>query len=350
MVTSGRTAWEHGPVLVNRASLLDSVTRLHELADLAIPFAIRVVCELGLADLLLSGPRTAADLAAAAGAHAPTVNRMLRALASRGLFTEVEPGVFALTPAAELLTSRHALSLRGAYPLLTSNFDAWAQLDHSVRTGEPAFEHAFGQRYYEFLAEAPEDAERFAGNQEAGERLEIRALARAYPWSELRTLVDVGGGSGTFLAALLTRHPAMRGVLMELPDMATRAAARLRAAGVADRCEVVAASFLDTMPEGADGYMLKRVLFECDDRRAAHLLSRIRRAMPPHGRLLLLDPLVEPGDEFSPSKIYDLLSLVMTGGRARYKEEIERLFDDAGLRLTDLRPTQMFPVIEARPT
>lgn len=333
---------------VERSRLIDSVTRLHELADLVIPLAIRVVCELGLADLLVSGPRSAADLAAAAGAHAPTLNRMLRALASRGVFTEVDPGVFALTPAAALLTRRHALSLRGAYPLFTSNFDAWAHLDHSVRTGEPAFEHVFGRGYYDYLADTPDDAERFAGNQQAGDRLEIRALVRVYPWSEMRTLVDVAGGSGTFLAALLTRHPAMRGVLLELPDMATRAAAQLQAAGVADRCEVVAGSFLETMPEGADGYMLKRVLFECDDRRAAHLLTRIRRVMPPHGRLLVLDPLIQPGDDFSPSKIYDLLSLVMTGGRARYREEIERLLDDAGLRLTEVLPTRVFPVIEAR--
>jgi hypothetical protein len=335
---------------VEQPRLIDSVSRLHELADLVIPFAIRMVCELGLADLLVSGPRTAEDLAAETGTHAPTLNRMLRALASKGIFSEVGPGEFALTPSAELLADRHPLSVRSAYPLFTANFDAWARLDHSLQTGRPAFEHVFGEPYYDYLDHTPEDAERFAGNQRAGDRLEIRALLSAHPWAELRTLVDVGGGSGAFLAALLARHPAMRGVLLELPYMAAMAVERLDAAGLAGRCEVVAGSFLETMPEGADGYVLKRVLFECDDERAARLLARVRRAMPAHGRLLLLDPLVEPGNEFSPSKVYDLLSLVMTGGRTRYREEVERLLDGAGLRLASVTPTRMFPIIEARPS
>jgi O-methyltransferase domain len=336
-------------VPVERPTLIDSVNRLQELADLVIPFAIRIVCELGLADLLVAGPRSAVDLAAETGSHAPTLHRMLRALASRDVFTEVEPGMFALTPAAELLTSRHPLSVRSAYPLFTANFDAWAHIDHSVATGLPAFEHVHGHPYYEYLAETPYDAERFAGNQRAGDRLEIRALLRAYPWAELGTVVDVGGGSGAFLAALLARNPELRGVLLELPYMAPRAVEHLRAAGVAERCEVVAGSFVETMPEGAGGYVLKRVLFECDDDRAARLLAAIRHAIPARGRLLVLDPLVEPGNDFSPSKVYDLLSLVMTGGRARYREEIEALLADAGFRLTDVRQTQMFPVIEARP-
>ena len=332
-----------------RLSAIDAVARLSELADLVIPFAIRIACELGLADRLVAGPRTADDLAAEAGVHAPTLRRMLRALASRGIFTEVRPGEFGLTPAAELLGGRHPLSVRDAYPLFTVNFDAWARLDHSLRTGRPAFEHVHGETYYDYLGHAPDDAERFAANQRAGDRLEIRALLRAYPWDGLCTLVDVGGGSGAFLAALLARHPAMRGVLLELPYMAAMAADRLRAAGLTERCEVVAGSFLETMPAGADAYVLKRVLFECDDERAACLLAAIRRALPAQGRVLVLDPLVEPGNEFSPSKVYDLLSLVMTGGRARYREEIEALLRDAGLRLTGVWPTRMFPVVEARP-
>jgi hypothetical protein len=332
-----------------RLSTIDAISRLQELADLVTPFAIRIACELGLADRLAAGPRTADDLAAEAGVHAPTLRRMMRALAARGIFSEVRPGEFALTPDAELLGSRHPLSVRDAYPLFTVNFDAWAGLDHSIRTGRPAFEHVHGEAYYDYLDHAPEDAERFAANQRAGDRLEIRAMVRAYPWDQLRTVVDVGGGSGAFLAALLARHPAMRGVLLDLPYMAARATERLRTGDLADRCEVVAGSFLETMPAGADAYILKRVLFECDDERAARLLAAVREAMPARGRLLVLDPLVEPGNEFSPSKTYDLLSLVMTGGRSRYREEIEGLLHEAGLRLTGVWPTQMFPVIEARP-
>ncbi len=289
--------------------LVESVSRLQELADLVIPFAIRVVCDLGLADELVAGPRPVADLAAATGTHAPTLRRLLRALASKEIFTEVETDRFGLTPLAELLTSRHPLSVRGAYPLLSANFDAWSRLEHTVRTGRPAFDHVFGMGYYDHLAVTPYDCERFVANQQAGDRLEI----------------------------------------VELPHMAARAAEHLERAGVAGRCEVVAGSFLETMPAGAGGYVLKRVLFECDDERARALLGGIRRALPETGRVLVLDPLVEPGNEFSPSKVYDLLSLVMTGGRARYREEIEALLRDAGLQLTRVVPTQMFPIVEARP-
>ena len=340
--------WQHGPVSSPAPRLLDALSRLQELADLAVPFALRIACELRLADHLLEGPRTAEELAAATGSHAPSLRRTLRALASRGIFTELEPGRFGLTPLAELLTSQHPLSVRSAYPLFAVNFDAWSQLEHSLRTGEPAFEHVFGLGYYEYLAGNPHDSERFVGNQQAGDRLEVRALVRAYPWGELRSLVDVGGGSGSFLAALLARHPALQGTLVELPHMASAAAELLAAAGLAERCRVLAASFLEVMPEGADAYVLKRVLFECDDRRAAELLLRIRRALPPGGRVLVLDPVLEPGNDFSPSKVYDLLSLVMTGGRARYREEIEALLREAGLELTAELPTLMFPILEAR--
>jgi SAM-dependent methyltransferase len=335
---------ESGAIAAN-----DPALRLQELADLATPFAIRAACDLRLADHLAAGPRPVEELAAATGTDAGALRRLLRALAARGVFAEVETGCFGLTPLSELLTSRHPLSRRGAYTLLAASFDAWSRLDHSLRTGRPAFEHHFGLRYHEHLADTPEDAERFAGTQQAGERLEARALLGAYPWAELDTVVDVGGGTGTFLAALLARHRSLRGMLVELPHLAARAARELERAGVSERSQVVAGDFLQDLPVGAGGYVLKRVLVECEDDLAAHLLARVRRALPAEGRLLVLDPVLEPGDGYRPSQAYDLVCLVLTGGRARRREEIERLLRDAGLEPTAFVPTRVFPIIEARP-
>lgn len=328
---------------------VDDAVRLCELADLATPFAIRAACDLRLADLLVDGPRPVQELAAAAGTDCGALRLLLRALAAAGVFAEVEPGRFGLTPLSELLTSRHPLSRRAAYTLLAAAFDAWACLDHSLRTGRPAFDHVFGRRYHDHLAETPEDAERYAGTQQAGERLEARALLGAYPWAELDTVVDVGGGTGTFLAALLARHRSLRGMLVELPHLAARAARELERAGVADRSQVVAGDFLEDLPVGAGGYVLKRVLVECEDDVAARLLERVRRVLPAEGRLLVLDPLLEPGDGYRPSQTYDLVCLVLTGGRTRRREEIERLLRAAGLRPTAFVPTRVFPIIEARP-
>ena len=333
-----------------RANLVDSIFRVQELADYIVPFAIRVVCDLGVADLLVDGPRPVEELAAATGAHAPSLHRTLRALGCKGIFAEVEPGRFALTPLAELFRSDHPLSLRGAYPLLAANFEAWARFDYTVRTGKPAFDHVHGRRYYDYLADAPYDSERFDDIQTAGTRLELRAMLRVYDWGRFDTVVDIGGGNGAFLAGLLTRRPGLRGILLELPDVAERAGAVIERAGVADRCEVVAGSFFDTMPEGADAYLLKRVLYDWDDEEAAALLRRIRAAARDDSTLLVLDPVIEPGNDFDPGKIYDLLSMTMLGGRARSRDELAELFAASGFELTQVIATDMFPVVEGRPS
>lgn len=326
-----------------------SYMRLTELADYIVPFALRVVCDLGVADHLVAGPRPIGELAAATGSDPSSLRRVLRALACRGVFTETETDVFGLTALAEPLRTDHPLSLRAAYPLLAGDVTAWAHFDHSVRTGEPSFDHAHGQSYWDYLTEHPDELRRFNASQQAATRLELRTLLPAYEWTDLRTVVDVGGGNGAFLAGLLARHRHLTGVLFDQPDMAAQAAGVLAEAGVTDRCETRGGSFFDEVPAGADAYLLKRILYGWDDDRAVRLLQTVRAGMKDDSRLLVLEPVLQPGNEFDVGKTYDLLLFAMAGGRVRSAEHIDELAGAAGLRLSRVLPTMMLPIVELLP-
>jgi hypothetical protein len=327
-----------------------SVRRLAELADYVLPFAIRAVCELGVADHLVDGPVPVTDLAERCSADPGALQRVLRALAGKGIFTESEPGVFGLTPLAQPLRRDHPVSLRDAYPFLVGDLHAWARFDYTLRTGCSAFEHVHGMGYWDYMADHPEDSKRFDGSQAAGTRLELRTMLSAYDsWAGLTSVVDVGGGNGQFLAGLLARFPDMHGTLFDQPHVVANAHDLLREAGLTDRCTVVGGSVFDEVPPGADAYLLKRFLWSWTDDRAHTLLSRVRAAMREDSRLLLHEPVVYPGDSAEVGKIYDLILLAMGGGCARSEEELGVLLDGVGLRITRVMPTPMFPLVEAVP-
>lgn len=327
---------------------LESIFRLTELADYIIPFTIRAVCDLGVADLLASGPKHVDELAAATETHAPSLYRALRALACKEVFAEVEPGRFALTPMAELLRADHPLSLKDAYPLIAADIEAWAALDYSVRTGKPAFDHVHGFSYWDYMREHREKGERFDRAQQAQTRLELRVFLRAFDWSGFRTLVDVGGGNGAFLGGILARHPQLRGTLFDLPQVVARSRPVLDALGVADRCDVQGGDFFETIPPGADAYILKRILYGWEDEEAALLLRAVAAAMRPESRLLIVEPVDEPGAATDIGSRFDLTMLVMKGSGARSLEAIAALCHEAGLQLAHVTPTMMYPLIEVR--
>lgn len=328
---------------------LESIFRLTELADYIIPFTIRAVCDLGVADHLTEGPRAVEDLAEATGTHAPSLYRALRALACKGIFEETEPGAFALTPMAEFLRSDHPLSLKDAYSLIPADVEAWGYLDYSIRTGNPAFDHAHGRGYWEYMQEHPEEAARFDRAQAAQTRLELRVFLRGYDWKDLGTLVDVGGGNGAFLGGLLARHTGLRGVLFDREQVVAQAPDVLAELEVTERCQVVAGDFFEQVPPHADTYLLKRILYGWHDNEAIILLRSIRAAMRPDSRLLIIEPVDEPDGGTDLASRYDLAMLVMKGSGARTPERISALCGEAGLRLTGMTPTLMFPVIEAQP-
>lgn len=324
-----------------------SVVRLTELADYIVPFTLRVVCELRVADQLAGGPRSVDDLAAATGTHPLALLRCLRALASRGIFTESEPEVFALNALAQPLRGDHPMSLRDAYPLLAPDIAAWARFDHSLRTGEAAFDLVHGTGYWDYMAEHPDDSARYNGAQRAAAQLELRTAVTAVPWGSFGTIVDVGGADGVFLAGILARFTAVRGIVFDLPHVVEAAERVLAERGVADRCTAVAGDFFDSVPAGADAYVLKRILAGWDDERAGRLLRTVRAAMRPGGRLLILEPVLQPGNEFEVGKLQDVQLVTMVGGGGRSLERLSAMLAEAGLRYLRLIPTMMSQILEA---
>ena len=230
--------------------------------------ALHVAAKLGIADLLSEGSRSVDDLARATGTHRMSLYRLLRVLASEGVFREQDEGYFALTPLAEPLLSDgpESLRIRAIFDGADGNWSAWGQLLHSIQTGEPAIEHAFGKDIFGYLKDHPQEAKNF-NEVMAGQTLAAaHAIVNAYDFSRVNTLVDVGGGVGVLLAAILKDYPSMRGVLYDQSHVVVDAHARLVAAGVVDRCEAVGGDFFESVPAGGDAYILKHILHDWGER------------------------------------------------------------------------------------
>jgi hypothetical protein len=293
--------------------------------------------KLGLPDQLAAGPRTAADLAAATGAHARTLARLLRALASAGVLRHCGAGRFGLTPVGQLLrTGAPGSAVQTALMQGEEVFRSFAEIMHTVRTGEPAFEKVYGQPFYAYLDEHPAAARTF---HDAMGGQPVPAVLSTCDLSGARSVVDVGGGDGALLARLLTDHPGMRGALVERPDALRQAGSRLSAAGLAQRVELLEGSFFDPLPAGRDIYVLARILHNWADARARHILDRVHEAMPPGGRLLVLEELLpaEP-DPAAGGGLVDLLMLVTLEGYDRTEDEYRQLLSEAGFEVRAARP------------
>ncbi len=332
---------------MGRQGVFESVSRLQELADVMIPTTIRAVSDLGVPDQLADGPRGVVDLAAACGAHAPSLRRALRALSAKEIFVEVDEDVFALTPLAELLRSDHPLSLRNQCRLFPAGVQAWAHIDHTLRTGEPAFQSVHGESLWAYLGSHPTDSARFDDFMAGLTMFEVRAVLAAYDLGSASSVVDVGGGNGRFLVRLLARYPQLRGTVYDLPHVVAAATAVLEGAGVAGRCTVAAGSFFDSVPPGADVYTLKRILYSWGDEPARRLLGSIRDGMHEDSKLLILEPVGGPEHDSRYAKLLDLLMMGIGEGRVRDRNELEKLLGSAGLRLVRIVPTFLFPIVEA---
>jgi len=314
--------------------------------------AIAVAAELGLADLLADGPRTADELAASAGAHPGALYRLLRALAAVGVFREASGRSFALTPMAECLRAAAADSVGPWARLVARPYlrRAWDGLEHSIRTGRNAFSHVHGTDVWSYRRAHDAEGAVFDGAMAGISRRVAVAVAAAYDFGGLARIVDVGGGDGTLLARIMVVHGDARGVLFDRPAVVARAAAVLAAAGVADRCDVVGGDFFAALPQGADAYILKAILHDWPDAPAVAILRRCREAMRPGARLLVIERLVGPPNEGAEAKFSDLNMLVVPGGRERTGAEFATLLADAGFAACRVIPTgTRMSVIEAAP-
>lgn len=325
---------------------LAEISALSELADYSFAFAIRAVAVIGVADHLQDRPLHIDQLASRTECNRGGLLRVMRALATKSVFSEDPPETFALRPKGDLLRTDHPLSMRWFFRL-QPDIEAIARMEHSIRTGKPAFDEHFGMGYFDWLAGHDELRSRFRESQRALNRLEMLGISRSYPWSEVGSLVDVGGNDGSLVATLLQQNSTMVGTVFDLPEAVTNASAVLEDAGVADRARTVAGNVLtDRVPAGADLYTIKRVLVGFSDDEAVAACSAIRDAMTPSSRLLIMEPVRDTADGFSAS--LDLLMLVLGLGRVRTIEVFGELLSQAGLELENTRRARPTTIIEAK--
>ncbi|HEX3632155.1 MAG TPA: methyltransferase [Casimicrobiaceae bacterium] len=319
-------------------------TMLQLIAGLRVSRVLYAAARLGLADLLRDGPSDSASLASVTGTHAPSLHRLMRALASIDVLAEDEQHRFSLTALGNSLRSDVPDSLRewALLALGDEHFQAWGQLLYSVRTGGIAFDHVFGTDVWTYRAAHAEHAAIF---DQAMAQLVTgydAKLVAAFPFATIARLVDVGGGDGTLLIAILQAHPAMHGVLFDLPHVAERARDRIGRAGLSHRCEIIAGDAFAAVPPGGDAYLLSRVIHDWDDRRAITILDACRRAMGSEGRVLIAERVMPARTVVSPAaqsaSLSDLTMLVMNGGRERTEGEYRELLAGAGLALAGIVP------------
>ncbi|MBV9141006.1 MAG: methyltransferase [Pseudonocardiales bacterium] len=319
----------------NANGLTPSTVQMLEFHNgLSMAHILSVIAEIGVADQVTDGPLGVEELAKRTGTNADALYRVLRAVASKGVFAEVSPRTFGLTPLAATLRSNVDGSMRDVFRLQGQlcMLDAYAAIGHSVRTGEPAFEHVHGTTLFSYLTARPELSELFSSAMGNSARQIQRPVIDAYDLSDVRRLIDIGGAHGHLVAAILSRYPTMKGVVFDLPHVVPGAAGVLAKAGVADRAEMVGGDYLRAVPAQGDAYTISHVLHQVSDAEAVTVLTNIRKVMAPAGRVLVVDPVIPEGDLPHPGKFMDITMLMLTQGRDRTKAELVDLFEQADLR------------------
>jgi O-methyltransferase domain/Dimerisation domain len=313
--------------------------------------AVYAAAGLRLADAIAAGDCTSEAIATRAGAVSDRVHRLLRTLASYGLFTQTGERTWALTPAGQLLRSDVPGSLHAmALMWNEEHYDAFRNLIDALRSGRPAFDERFGTDWWSYLAEHPGSSELFnAAMGNIGKKVHAAALDAA-DLSEAKTLVDVGAGAGGLTAAFLHRYPQLSATIVDLPHVIPAADELLRAAGIRDRVALESGSFFDSVPPGGDVYLLSMILHDWSDAEAISLLTAVRRAIPDHGRLLVVDAVLPDDDSPHFGKLLDLTMMAMLTGRERTAREFDMLLAAAGFSLQSVTHTPSpTSLIEARP-
>lgn len=313
---------------------------------------LHVAAKLKIADYLSGRPRTAEELAKHVEAHAESLYRVLRALTSLGLLVESPDGRFALTAAGERLRSDAPGSLRNVALLYGDDFtwQAYGNLSYSVRTGLPAFRETHGQDFYEFLDQHPDEGRLFQNAMNDFSVAESKAFLKAYDFAGVGSVVDVGAGGGALLSAILQAHPTIRGVAFDMPSAEAGCQHAFAVAGLGERATFVGGDFFVALPEGHELYVLKSVLHNWDDDAAVRILAVCRAAIPPSGRLLVVERVIADDARGSEAKLFDINMLVMLGGRERSAVQHNALLTRAGFAPLRMLPTTSpLTVIEAAP-
>lgn len=318
-----------------------SVQMMQLLYGSLVAHLVTVVAELGVADLVADQPRPVEELAGSTGTNPDALYRALRTLAGQGVFTEVTPRTFGLTPLAATLRTGGSGSLRdyARYWGLPERQRAFAELGYSVRTGRSAFAHVHGIDWWSHLAANPQQDALFNDVMGYLARQLHAAAIEAYDLSDVRRLVDVGGGHGHLVATIVRRYPGLSAVVFDQPHVVAGAEVVLAEAGVGDRVELVGGDFFDSVPVGGDAYVLSMILHDWSDVEAAAILGNVRAAMDPTGRILVIDTVIPEGDTAHFGKLMDIVMLACLTGRERTEAEFAALFESAGLRHAETRTT-----------
>lgn len=313
--------------------------------------AAGTAASLRIPDVLAQGPKTADEVARAIGANPAAVYRLMRGIASVGVLAATPDGKFGLTPVGEILRSDVPGSMRSAIvaEMAPGHWLPWGDLEHAVMTGQPSAPKALGMDIWEYYKKNAEEGFLFAEAMSGISTMALHAVLEAYSFAGATKVVDVGGSHGAFVAAVLQREKSASGVLFDRPEVIEGAGATLEGAGVTARVERVAGSFFESVPAAGDVYLLKSILHDWNDDECVTILRRVREAMAPSARVVVVEMLITSSGPPSPAPLLDLNMLVMLTGKERTADEFGALFAKAGLALTSVTPTHSpFAVLEAR--
>ena len=313
--------------------------------------AVAVIAEIGVADLIGEGRlRPVSELASEMSCHPRALYRVMRFLASHGVFVEHGDGEFGHTALSRALRSDVSDSMRPLAIMVHRLFRGLPEFDHSLRTETSALAKALGAPIFQYLAEHPDEAAIFDAGMPSMHGNETDPMLDAYDFSGIGVLADIGGGGGTLIAAALQRHPDMAGILFDLDHVIERARSNLQQAGVEHRCQLVAGSFFESVPEGADAYLMRHIIHDWSDEESVKILQNCHERVSDNGRVLIVEAIVPEGNDPSPAKEMDMAMLLYPGGMERTETEYQALLNSAGFELAGVTPTtSMVSVLEGRP-
>jgi hypothetical protein len=317
----------------------------------ALSRALCSIAELSVADHIEAGAAQPVEaLAQATATHERSLYRILRFLASHGIFQETGNRQFAHTPLSLYLRTDTPGSFRPAAQMFHRIFAAWDGLHHAALTGEPGFNKVFAQPLFDYIGTHPELAPIFDAGMTSIHGHETAAMLAAYDFSNIQVLADIGGGNGSLISAVLQAYPALKGMLFDLGHVTGRAQENLQATGLSDRCTVIEGSFFESIPSGADVYLFRHIIHDWTDEQCVQILSNCRKVIPNQGRILIVESVVPDGNEPALAKEFDMTMLTFPGGTERTEMEYRILFEQAGFRLTTITPTDSaVSVIEGIP-
>ncbi|MFO0941197.1 MAG: methyltransferase [Pirellulales bacterium] len=307
-----------------------------------ISMAASVVCRLKIPDHLAAGPLSVEELSSQTGSHSASLYRIMRALASVGVFTTTSDGKFELNAVSQLLRTGVKGSMRGIVDYGGANWSwtAWGSLMHSVKTGETAFDHVFGEGCFQHLSKHPHESAVFDEGMTGFSTVTGPAIVQAFDFSNFHTVVDVGGGHGKLLLTILEKYHAVNGIVFDSNHVVEGANVAIAATGMGSRCQAIGGDFFQSVPAGGDAYLMKHIIHDWNDDNCRKILNNCRRVIPATGKLLVVDMVVPEDHGPHPSKLLDLEMMVVASGKERTESEFAELFRSAGFKLTRIIPTQ----------